>query len=78
MANYQICDFCGELSEKTSKNMCKSCEDMYHKLRDIVVAYPDTMVLDLSNQTGISVSRILSFANRGYFVMKAGTIEVNE
>lgn len=78
MANYQICDFCGELSERTSKNMCASCEKMYRKLRSIVEANPDTMVLDLSNQTGISVSRIVSFANKGFFIMTEGTIEIRD
>lgn len=74
MGNYQICDFCGNLCERTSKKMCKSCEENYLKIRSIVEVYPDTIVLDLSNQTGISVSRILSFVRNGYFTMKEGTI----
>lgn len=76
MGNYQICDFCGHLSEKTNNKMCASCEQMYIKIRSIVEVHPDTVVLDLSNQTGISVSRILSFVRNGYFTMKEGTVEV--
>ncbi|MFD1956812.1 hypothetical protein ACFSL6_22195 [Paenibacillus thailandensis] len=77
MGNYHICAFCGNLHEKTNyHNMCKSCEEMYHKIRDVVVAYPDTIVLEVSNLTGISVSRILSFVKNGYFRMTEGTIEV--
>ncbi|SDE90480.1 hypothetical protein SAMN04488542_103159 [Fontibacillus panacisegetis] len=75
MGNYQICDFCGNLSEKTSRKMCKSCEDAYLKIRSIVEVYPDTMVIDISKQTGISASKILAFARNGYFVLKEGTIE---
>lgn len=75
MGNYQICDFCGNLSEKTSKKMCKSCEDGYIKIRSIVESYPDTMVIDISKQTGISASKILAFARNGFFVLKEGTIE---
>jgi hypothetical protein len=75
MGNYQICDFCGNLYGKTDKKMCQSCEKSYLKIRSIVEVSPNTMVLDLSNQTGISVSRILSFVRNGYFIMKEGTIE---
>lgn len=76
MGNYQICDFCGNLYEKRNGKMCQSCEKNYHKLRSVVEVYPDTMVLELANQTGVSVSRILSFVRNGYFIMKEGTIEV--
>lgn len=77
MGNYHICDFCGNLHEKTDyKNMCRSCEGMYQKIREIVVAYPDTMVLEISNQTGIGVSRILSFVKNGYFRLSEGAIEL--
>ncbi|QAY65243.1 hypothetical protein [Paenibacillus protaetiae] len=77
MANYHICAFCGNLHEKADyRNMCKSCEGMYQKIRDVVVARPDTIVLEISNQTGVSVSRIISFVKNGYFSMTEGTIEV--
>ncbi|WP_018752909.1 hypothetical protein [Paenibacillus sanguinis] len=72
MGNYQICDFCGNLCEKSSKKMCKSCEEAYEKIRSIVEVYPDTMVIDISKQTGISASKILSFARNGFFVLKEG------
>lgn len=72
MGNYQICDFCGNLSERSSKKMCTDCQAAYEKIRSIVEAYPDTMVLDISKQTGISVSKILSFAQKGFFVLKEG------
>ncbi|RCX22695.1 hypothetical protein DFP94_101276 [Fontibacillus phaseoli] len=76
MGNYRICDFCGNLYERSSNRMCQSCETIYQKIRSVVEARPDTIVLDISNQTGISVSRILSFVKNGYFVMREGTIEV--
>lgn len=76
MPNYKICDFCGNLFQVHIKNMCNSCEKMYIQIRNIVEDRPDTIVLEISNQTGISVSRILSFANHGYFRLKEGTIEV--
>jgi len=78
MGNYQICDFCGNLSEKRSKKMCQNCEDNYNKIRAIIAAKPDTIVLDISNQTGISVSRILSFVKVGYFSMKEGSLDVKD
>ncbi|WP_301624976.1 hypothetical protein [Paenibacillus apis] len=55
--------------------MCKSCEDGYIKVRSIVEKYPDTMVIDISRQTGISTSKILAFARNGFFILKEGTIE---
>ncbi|GGH21443.1 hypothetical protein [Paenibacillus segetis] len=78
MGNYQICDFCGNLTEKNYIKMCADCEEMYNKIRSIVEVHPDTIVLDLSNQTGISVSRILSFVRNGYFTMKEGNVEVRK
>lgn len=78
MGNYQICDFCGNLYETRNTSMCQSCENIYLKIRSIVEVYPDTMVLELANQTGISASRILSFVRNGYFTMKEGNIEVNK
>lgn len=76
MGNYQICDFCGNLTEKNTIKMCPSCEQMYQKVRRIVEVHPDTIVLDLSNLTGVSVSRILSFVDNGFFTMKEGTVAV--
>ncbi|WP_410767912.1 hypothetical protein [Fontibacillus sp. BL9] len=76
MGNYRICDFCGNLYERSGNRMCQSCETVYQKIRGIVEARPDTIVWDISNQTGVSVSRILSFVKNGYFVMREGTIEV--
>lgn len=70
MGNYQICDFCGNLSEKSSMKMCRDCQADYEKIRGIVEVRPDTMVLDISKQTGISVSKILSFGEKGFFVVK--------
>ncbi len=75
MGKYQICDFCGNLYERTSKQMCKSCEEAYFKIRSIVEASPDIMVIEISKQTGISATKILSFARNGYFVLKEGNIE---
>ncbi|WP_148466871.1 hypothetical protein [Paenibacillus senegalimassiliensis] len=60
---------------KSSKKMCKSCEEAYEKIRGIVEVHPDTMVIDISKQTGISASKILSFARNGFFVLKEGQIE---
>lgn len=76
MGNYRICNYCGNLYEVKIKSMCSSCEKMYIKIRSIVEEFPDTIVLEISNQTGISVSRILSFAENGYFRLKEGTIEI--
>lgn len=75
MGNYQICDYCGNLFGKTNHSMCQSCEESYLKIRSIVEVHPDIMVLEISNQTGISVSRILSFVKNGYFIMREGSIE---
>lgn len=77
MGNYQICDFCGNLHEKTPRKMCEYCEQTYQKIRSIVEVTPDMMVLDISIQTGISVSSILSFVRNGYFTMKEGTMKAS-
>ncbi len=75
MGNYQICDFCGNLYAKTVGKMCGDCERNYHRLRDIIVAHPGMTVLELSNHTGITVRKILTFVERGFFIMREGTIE---
>lgn len=75
MGNYQICDFCGNLCVKSSKKMCQSCEEAYEKIRSIVEVHPDMMVIDISRHTGISASKILSFARNGFFVLKEGQID---
>lgn len=78
MGNYQICDFCGNLHEKTPRKMCQHCEQIYQQIRSIVEVSPDIMVLDISNQTGISVSRILSFVKNGFFIMKEGNMKASD
>jgi hypothetical protein len=75
MGNYQLCDYCGELYERTNRRMCRTCEQNYLQLRSIVEASPNSTVLELANLTGISVSRIHTFVRNGFFVMKEGTIE---
>lgn len=74
MGNYSICKICGNLYERRNKPICKSCEELYEKIRSIVEKKPDTIILEISNQTGISVSKILAFANNGYFTINEGTI----
>jgi hypothetical protein len=78
MGNYQICGFCGHLFERNDKRMCNSCDEMYQRIRRIVVTSPDTMVLNISLQTGVSVSRIMSFVENGYFRLKEDSIEVSK
>jgi hypothetical protein len=75
MPSYKICDYCGNLHEKTVRNMCKTCESNYHTIFDLISGNPHLMVLDISHQTGINVSRILSFVEKGNFVMIEGTIK---
>lgn len=58
--------------------MCNSCDEMYQKIRQIVETSPDTMVLNISLQTGVSVSRIMSFVENGYFRINKDSIEVSK
>lgn len=76
MGNYSLCKVCGNLYEKTSKQTCSSCNEIYYKIRSLVEAKPDTIVLEISTQTGVSVSKILSFVKHGFFEMNGGTMEV--
>lgn len=78
MGNYQICGFCGHLYERNNHRMCNSCDEMYQKIRRIVETSPDTMVLNISLQTGVSVSRIMSFVENGYFRLNEGSIDVSK
>lgn len=78
MGNYQICEFCGHLYERNNKRMCNSCDEMYQRIRQIVETSPDTMVLNISLQTGVSVSRIMSFVENGYFRINKDSIEVSK
>ena len=78
MANYRICEFCGNLCKQRTNRMCENCEETYRKIRSIVEDNPNTIVLEISNQTGVSVSRILSFVRNGYFIMKEGNIDILE
>ncbi len=78
MGNYQICDYCGNLHVKTVKKMCGDCERNYNKIHDMIVEHGNRTVLDISNHTGVSVRKILTFVERGFFIMKEGTIEENK
>jgi len=78
MGNYQICNYCGHLYERNNKRMCISCDEMYHRIRHIVETSPDTIVLNISLQTGVSVSRIMSFVENGYFRINQDSIEVTK
>jgi len=78
MGNYHICEFCGNLCKQRMNGMCENCEETYRKIRSIVDDNPNTIVLEISNQTGVSVSRILSFVRNGYFIMKEGNIDIQK
>ncbi len=75
MGNYSICGVCGNLYERANNRMCHDCDKIYRDIRDIVEAKPQTIVLELSTQTGISVSKILSFVKNGFFTMNEGTMK---
>jgi len=67
MANYQICDICGNLSERTGNNkMCPVCEESYFKVRNFAEKNPRATILEISKETRVSVSLILDFVNKGY------------
>lgn len=76
MGEYQICNFCGNLSEKTKYKMCPHCEEIYFKIRSFVEKNPDTIILEIASKTGVSVSRIMSFVNNGFFILREGTLEL--
>ena len=75
MGSYQICDFCGNLFERTNNKMCEGCKQNYIRIRSLVEETPDITVLEISNRTGISITKIHGFVKDGYFIMKEGSIE---
>lgn len=74
MGSYEICDFCGNLAEKTKYHMCHRCREGYLHIRSIIEENPNATVLEISNRTGLTIKKIHTFVNKGYFSIKEGSM----
>jgi len=59
---YQICKRCGKMFDKNGKLYCKSCfeknEREYDLITNHVRKYPNATVLDIIEETGVSLKSI--------------------
>jgi hypothetical protein len=67
MTNF--CQFCDQL-KPTVQGMCVVCTEEYKIVRDYVLQYPDSNVMDIANSTKISFKKIRIFVKKGNFVSK--------
>lgn len=77
MGQYQICHYCGNLVQKTKNPMCTECWDQFVRIRDLVGKQPNITVQEVYRNTGIPIGKIHTFAQKGWFILNQGAIEVS-
>lgn len=78
MGSYQICDYCGNLVQKTKDPMCRECKEQFVRVRDMVAKQPNITVQEVYRHTGVAINKIHLFAERGWFILNKGAIEATE
>lgn len=76
MGQYQICDYCGNLVERTNHPMCRKCLEQFTLVREVVGTRPNITVLEASRLTGVTINKIHLFAEKGWFILNQGAIEL--
>ena len=73
---YDICDICGKMYEKTGKQYCDSCfeenEREYRLVLDYIEKHPKHTVLDVINETKVSLKTINRLVEEGVISYKDG------
>lgn len=64
-----ICKTCQNLVIRTNSGVCVNCYKDYENIRDYVISYPGTIIMNIANNTGVSASRIIGFARNGFFTV---------
>lgn len=66
------CRRCGDLYQSTGARFCSAClkleEEEYHMVRQYIREHPDAPVLQVSQATGVSTTRIYEFVRKGKLI----------
>jgi hypothetical protein len=72
MSNHILCTFCGNLGPRTNTGICHSCMIDYERIKNYVLKNPDSILMEISNETKISVTKIMAFVRGGHFILVEG------
>ncbi|MOA20672.1 hypothetical protein D3C78_1411280 [compost metagenome] len=78
MNNNIICKICGDLRPGTNNGICESCMIDYKTIHAYVLANPQSIIMEISNETGIAINKIMTFVQGGHFILVEGTFKLNE
>ncbi len=67
---YEICKRCSKMFKKNGKLYCEDCLDKTEKEHDLIIDYvrkhPDSTILDIITETGVTLKSINSLVDEGY------------
>lgn len=67
---YEICKRCEKVFEKNGKSYCVDCLDKTEKEHDLIIGYvrkhPDSTILDIITETGVTLKSINCLVEEGY------------
>jgi hypothetical protein len=69
VVNNNVCLFCDYLAQ-SSNGICQSCKQEYTVVRGYIETNPSSNVMEISNSTKISLSKIRLFIKEGHFIEK--------
>jgi hypothetical protein len=69
MYNDNMCKFCTGLRPAVN-GICESCKGEYTTIRTFIEKYPISNLMDISNATKISLAKIRTFLDKGYFSIR--------
>lgn len=76
---YEICKRCSKLFEKNGKLYCQDCFEKTEKEHDLIIEYirkyPDSTILDIITETGVTLKSINSLVEEGYVSYKDNKLE---
>lgn len=67
---YQICKRCSKMFSKNGKLYCKDCIEKAEKENDLIIdyvrQYPNSTILDIITETGVTLKSINALVEDGY------------
>lgn len=68
--SYEICKRCGKFFNKNGKSYCEDCIEKTEKEHDIIIDYvmkhPNSTILDIITETGVTLKSINNLVEEGY------------
>lgn len=67
---YEICKRCNKMFQKNGKSYCEDCLEKTEKEHDLIIDYvrkhPDSTILEIITETGVTLKSINSLVEEGY------------